>query len=500
VPSPFRAGGSFATPVAAIVPLVVVLLASALPVACAAPAPSPPPSMIVIVVDTLRADHLGLYGYQANPTSPHLDARAPAAAVFERAYSTSSWTLPAFGSLFTGQIPTRHTAGVRVSDVEDAVAEGGRDDIVMRPIKTFYRLDESLPTLAETLQSAGYRTGAIMNNSFLGPVFGLGRGFDSYDFDRADPERLASQATDLALEWLGSREASDGAPFLLVVHYFDPHLPYRAPRPYLGRFAAQHETAEFAVPVADMDPLRQHIRARDEGWQNLAALERAQYDEEIAYTDSEVERLLAALEARGFLDSGYVLLTSDHGEEFFDHGRSEHGHTVFDEVVRVPLLVWGPALTPGRYQLPVSLVDLMPTLLDMAGAPPPANLQGVSIWRALREGPASRSASAVRFDRPLLAEGMLYGDEKKALIRWPWKLMVDIEDEGQWLFDLASDPAESARPGLDHLDESERERALTMMAELQAMISAASAEAGVGESASLSDETLERLRALGYIR
>jgi arylsulfatase A-like enzyme len=476
---------------------LAALALSAATVACAPP--ETPPSMVIIVIDTLRADHLGLYGYVSNPTSPNLDERAATAAVFERAHSTAPWTLPSFGSMFTGQLPTRHSAGVRVGDYEAAVEAGEDDDIVVRPNKTLYRLDDQLPTLAATLQTAGYRTAAIMNNSFLTTEFGLNRGFETYDFDPRTPERTATEATDLALDWLRRYDDSpDPQPFLLVVHYFDPHLPYDAPAPYLGRFAGRYESDQFRLPMPDTDWLRYNIRQRVDGWQELMAMEQALYDEEIAYTDSEVERLLAALDERGFGERGYVLLTSDHGEEFHDHGGSEHGHTVYEELIRVPMLVWGPGVRPGGYQLPVSLLDIMPTLLDIADVPAPAELPGASLWPALREGPASRTASAIRFDRPLIAEGMLYGDEKKALIRWPWKLMVDIQDEGQWLYDLASDPKEENPAALDNLDDAGRDRLLTMMAELQATMEASATTHG--ERASLSESTLERLRALGYIR
>lgn len=196
------------------------------------------------------------------------------------------------------------------------------------------------------------------------------------------------------------------------------------------------------------------------GGERYLALEAALYDEEIAYTDRELERLFAALDERGFSDDGYIFVTSDHGEEFFDHSRVEHGHSVYEEVVRVPLLVWGPGVAPGSYQLPVSLVDIMPTVLDIAGVDADANLEGDSIRRALMEGPVGRSESVVRFDRPLVAERILYGDPKVSLIRWPWKLMVDIEDSAQLLFNLEADPGEFDGFDIEDLDADGRDRLL----------------------------------------
>ena len=460
----------------------------------------PPPSMVVIVIDTLRADHLGVYGYEERPTSPNLDARADSAAVFDRAYTTAPWTLPAFGSLFTGQVPTRHGAGVIVEDITKAEGLDSLRDLVVQPDNSFFKLDDSLPTLASMLAEAGYATAAIVNNAFLSPEFGVDRGFGTYDYFAPVPERSAETATDLALAWLDGRDAAGAeAPFMLLVHYFDPHMPYAAPAPFLGRFADQYVGDEFTLPLRDMTRLRYPIRDRAEGWERYAAIETALYDEEIAYTDGELERFLAALDQRGFLDNGYLLLTSDHGEEFHDHGWVEHGRTVYDEIIRVPLMVWGPGVEAGHYEVPVSMVDVMPTLLDVAGVATDAEFAGVSLRLAMGEGPATSRQSVLRFDRPLIAERILYGDEKKALIRWPWKMLADIDDSAQLLFDLSTDPGEIGGLKLDSLDEDGRDRLLRMMAQLQTIM--LDSDAGVrGQGASLSEETLRTLRNLGYLR
>jgi arylsulfatase len=460
----------------------------------------PPPSVIVVVIDTLRADHLGVYGYEANPTSPHLDARATSAAVFERAFSTAPWTLPSFGSLLTGQIPARHSAGLVVQDFRQAIATTDPRELISHADKRFYQLDESLPTLGTTLQANGYRTAAILNNAFLSPEFGLDRGFDSYDYDPAEPDRGARVATDRALQWLDEQwQGGSEEPFFLLLHYFDPHMPYVAPAPFFGRFAAEHADEEYSIPLQDIRRMRYRIRDREGDWRRYMALEQGLYDEEIAYTDSELERLLAALDERDFLADNYLLLTSDHGEEFHEHGGSEHGRTLYQEALHVPLLMWGPGVQPGRYELPVSLADIMPTLLDIVQVTPPESFEGTSLWQALREGPATRTASAVRFDRPLVAEGILYGDEKKTLIEWPWKILVDIEDEAELLYNLELDPAELDGREQDELSVESQDRLLTMLATLQAKLAEADSYAP-GKNATLSEETLQRLRALGYIR
>ncbi len=170
-----------------------------------------PESAVIIVVDTLRADHLGLYGY-ARPTSPEIDARAASGLVFDHAYSTSPWTLPSFGSLFTGHWPSEHLAGLRVS-VEGA--------------NSFTPLVPTFPTLAELLSVRYWATGAVVNNPFLAAGSGIERGFDRYDY--ADAQRRADASVDAALAWLAGRGDQR---FFLVLHLFDPHLPYDAPPPF----------------------------------------------------------------------------------------------------------------------------------------------------------------------------------------------------------------------------------------------------------------------------
>jgi arylsulfatase A-like enzyme len=458
--------------------------------------------VIVVVIDTLRADHMGLYGYEQHPTTPHLDARAGSAAVFERAFSTAPWTLPAIGSLFTGQLPGRHAAGARFASIADAYAaadpsSGLAAQLVDHGERLFFRLGDSFPTLAQRFAGASYETAAIVNNTFLAPDFGLDRGFATYDYDAETPERRAADATDRALAWLGEQPPGE-RPLFLFVHYFDPHMRYAAPPPFLGRFSRALAGDELELPLDDHEPLRAVIRPRADGWQHYLALEEALYDEEIAYVDQQLERLFDALEARGFFEHGYLLVTSDHGEEFQDHGGMEHGHTLYSELLRVPLLAWGPEIVAGRYPLPVSLVDVMPTLLEAARLPAEPDIEGVSLWQALTEGPATARASALPFDRPLFAESPLYGDEKKTVTRWPWKLLADLDDKVEVIFDFEADPGENAPRELGDLDAEGQDRLLSMLAILQEMMLRTNPDAG--EGASLSEATLRRLRELGYIR
>lgn len=374
---------------------------------------APAQGIVLIVVDTLRADHLGLYGY-ARPTSPALDRHARRAVVFERAWASSPWTLPSMATLLTGQWPSRHGAGSRLRESD---------------FEQVRRLADGTPTLAERLRSAGYATGAVVNNGFLAPGAGLERGFSTYDHRPASnfTHRRADRSVDAALAWL---DAHSQERFFLLVHLFDPHLAYDAPPPVRGRFTS-------AFPIPRLRPGRpQDVRAR------LASLDAGQraglvaaYDEEVAFVDEQLERLFASLETRGLWSRALIVLTADHGEEFFDHGGFEHGHTVYEELLHVPLLVWAPGVAARRETTPVSLADVAPTLLEAQALAASPSSDGASLWPLITRGQALPP-------RALLAEGTLHLPERRALLRWPLKLSSDESSGRRQLFDLSVDPRE----------------------------------------------------------
>ncbi len=454
------------------------------------------PSVVLVVIDTLRADHLGAYGYERR-TSPAIDARARQGAVFERAFSTAPWTLPSVGSMLTGQLPTRHGAGIVVHDVSEFPDREQLQELVRRGELLFYALETSLPTLAEVFQEGGYATAAIVNNSFLAPGFGVARGFDHYDFAEQPPlERPANIAVDLAIDWLGEhREQRVGQPFFLMLHLIDPHMPYAAPEPFRGKFVDPYAADLPAVLTAsEMYELRDRLSDdRDDPALSLA-IQLAIYDEEIAFADHELERFFDALDASGLGEDTIVAITSDHGEEFFDHGKFEHGHSVYNELVRIPLIVWGPGVVSGRYEAPVSLVDLMPTLLDAGGLSTPEGLAGESLWSLLNGGARPVESLPVPFDRLLFIERTLYGDEKKSVISWPWKALINVPDDYQELYQLERDPGE-----LVNERSAEEDRYFTLLSALQATMLAADQQ-GRSNAVTLDEKTLKGLRNLGYIR
>jgi arylsulfatase A-like enzyme len=221
----------------------------------------------------------------------------------------------------------------------------------------------------------------------------------------------------------------------------------------------------------------------------------AAYDEEIAYVDAEVGRLLDGLQQRGVLDRSLVALTSDHGEELFEHDGFEHGHTMYDEVLRVPLILWGSQVAPGRESIPVSLLDLAPTILDAAGVAAPARdaatatdggLPGLSLFDAAR--------AAWPQQRVVIGERLLYGPETKAIVRWPYKAILEIDSGKAMLFDLTADPGER-----NDLAAQRPEELGALLGELAERLAEAQA-LGVAPGADIDEDLLRRLRALGYIR
>ncbi len=440
----------------------------------------PPPRVVLIAVDTLRADHLGIYGALPSP-SPFLDARAERGMVFEWMFATSAWTLPSFGSLLTGLDPGAHEAGIILRNHPNRATERER----VGP-RSRLKLNPSVPTLAEQLTAAGFTTIALVQSPNLDPAFGLDRGFDRYEHHHADNERMlpADAVVSRALEIIDDQR---DAPLFLLVHLFDPHLNYHAPPPFGGSLTrsgsgsepgAQREPEpdEQTLPVSGVQHLRRTSRSLSEQRKQFI---RAAYDEEISFVDREIERFLSGLEARGIEDETIVILTSDHGEEMFEHGGFEHGHSLYNEVLRVPLIVWDPNALPGRRLEPVSLVDIAPMILDAVGVEIPAGLHGRSPF------------SLPPANRLIVAEGTLVGAEKQMAISWPLKLIREVENGRVQLFDLTTDPKESRE-----LVDAGLVRSLT--AALDARLKKKGGHSG-SAPAELDPSTVEDLRALGYL-
>lgn len=375
------------------------------------------PNVLVISIDTLRADHLGCYGY-SRATSPHLDALVQRGVLFERAYSSAPWTLPSYGSLFTGLLPADHRAGI-VTEREDA---WGRD---VEPAKgTAELLRRDVPTLAEIMSQRGYRTAGFVSNPFLGSAAGVARGFQSY----TSYQYNAQTGVDLALEWIGARSS---ARWFVFLHVIDPHLPYAPPRPFDTQFSKQS-----IDELKDWPPGLDQLRTGNPD----AALKQMcvdQYDGEVAFVDAQIGRLLETLKSAGQLDDTLVVLHSDHGEEFWEHGSCDHGHTQYDELLHVPFaLVWPKKLPAKRVHTRVRTLDLLPTIAELIGVAAPKDIEGKSLLTVI-DGRESA-------DRDTISEAIMHGKiETKALIQGKEKLIAS-GSAFDVLFDLEADPIEQA--------------------------------------------------------
>ncbi len=431
----------------------------------------PATNVVVISVDTLRPDFLGAGG-DPSGTSPALDRLAARGAQFPGARSTSSWTLPAHMSLLTGQYPSSHG----VTGDGASLPAGKR-------------------TLAQTLSERGYRTGGFVSGPYLHRAYGFDRGFDVYahcmDYGVAlnDEGRVANviRANQLshrgqtgpdlhrrATEWLAT--VPDHEPYFLFVHYWDPHYDFEPSFPWdrwidpdwKGRFRADGFLTNRRI-APDMSPERR---------KRLLDL----YRGEIRATDEWIGALLDVIESRGETDRTLIVVTADHGEEFFEHGAKGHRNNLYDESLRVPLVVTGVAALGkrGLFEDPVSLVDVVPTLERSLDVPPSEEIQGIDL-AGIANGEVERAGVAAELHRV-----------KRAFVASRWKLLVDQESGREEIYALDSDPGEA-----NDLRDSAKLPAADLVSGLEAAALDRWAPEGLPE-APIDAATEERLRALGY--
>ncbi len=421
-----------------------------------------PPNIVLVTIDTLRADHLGSYGY-ARPTSPNLDALAARGVRFEHCYSTSSWTVPAMNSLVTGVTPAVH--GIVHGDLAEP-SGGGAPTVVMQET-----LSDAWTTLAEVLKARGYATAGFSTNGHLVRGQGFAQGFDT--FDETCVWRRAACINPRVLAWLDSPAARP--PFFLWVHYFDPHQDdtrddrrYDPPPPYDGLFAAAGPPRGVARSMA-------------------------LYDGEIRYTDTELGKLLDRVAA--ITTPTLVVVTADHGEEFLERGNWGHTKTVYDELVRVPLIVVPPGSTEGRtVATDVGLLDVMPTLADVAGAPPVAGLEGTSLVPLLDGG----AAPAAFADRGLYAETRRWSWlDRRSWIVGSTKLVADRSSGTRKLYDLRADPGERT-----DLSRARKPVVKSLLGAMKRYLRRVDARGAAKPPLRREDdqERIQKLRSLGYLQ
>jgi len=387
------------------------------------------PPVVLVSLDTTRADHTSVAGY-SRKTTPNLAALAGSATVFPNAMATYDMTLSAHASMFTGVYPSWHGADFASGE--------------------FLPLDRKLPTLAEILRGKGYLTAAMVANSaYLTPQWGLARGFSFYEiqapikvmaaerrFELRHGMRgllnLLMQTTDFDLLFLRAEDINDlvfrtmeqpgvsGHPFFLFVNYMDSHAPYAPPAPFDTAFLADRQPVPFARHI--FAERRSIVLTRDE-YERLAA----QYDGGIAYNDYAFGQLVQWLKARGLYDKALIIVAGDHGESFGERGRTGHGSSIHADQIDVPLMVKYPGQHAGaQVEYPVSLVDLMPTVLETLGLEIPGHVQG----RSLR-----------RLEQLEHREILVETAHARALRMGPLKLIVNANGKRE-LYDVSRDPTE----------------------------------------------------------
>jgi len=456
--------------------LVVVLLLNAVQAIRWQGIPSTRPNILILVVDALRADHLGRYGYTRD-TSPEIDQFSEDALVYESCYSTSPWTKTSVGSLLTSLYPSQHGA-------------------------FFFhnRLPDSRLTLAEVFKNNRYSTLAVQTNPTISDDYNFDQGFASFQvlpFERAEHVKKKLFA------WLGKKRT----PFFAYLHFMETHLPYDPPPEYYALF----ETDEGPFGISgNQDAFKTRLlnelglSPKDKRYFiNL-------YDGEIRYFDDQFRDIITYLKEKDLYESTIIVLTSDHGEEFWDHGGLEHGHTLYNEMLHIPLMIKPAGVRPGEEKnSPVQIVDIYPTLLHLAGLKCPDHIMGLDLLAKLKNEP-----------RMLYFEGLVWGAESKGILRDGIKLIENtgvmdprsleyiegfkkthsVKDMNRFeLFDLDADPEEK-----HNTVQTEKETAALLRSLLYRFKTAASS---LGTDKQIKktrrtqrDKTREDLRSLGYIK
>ena len=430
---------------------------------------TPRPEILILLVDALRADRLGVYGYHRD-TSPHIDALARDGWTFTQATAPASWTKPSIASLFTSLYPHQHGIG-----------SGSWSRIGTRGEIRVDALDAQLLTLAEILANGGYRTIAVGHNHHLTEQLGFAQGFDTYIWGLKDDETFTS-APEMHRRFLGwlDRHAHG---FFAYLHYIDVHWPYLPPPPFAGRFSGpapdvnynEHDfidTAQAAARRGDLDLDRDVLAHMSDS-----------YDEQIQFVDAEIGKLVAELKSRGIYDSSLIIFTADHGEEFLEHGQLAHATSLYDVLLRVPLIIKfpcpGPHCATRTIGEQVDLIDLLPTLVAQAGLDRPEGIEGRNLAGPLPEPSPAYSERG----------------EQVALRTVDHKYIYSLSSGAQELYELRSDPGEKTNTVREH-----PELARAYLEQLLEWV-ARTSRPGAGDRPGvvLDEETLRKLRALGYV-
>jgi arylsulfatase A-like enzyme len=433
--------------------------------------PETPPNVVLIVVDTLRADHLSHYGYSRNTAGP-IDAFRRGATLFERAYATAPWTGPSSISIHTGLSTFRHRANHHGDRVPDEAT-----------------------TLAERLAEAGYATHGISFNPHVSSKTGLDRGFHSFDeFQGSTTAYPDIRIMTERVEKLFAEPPPE--PFFLYLHPMNVHGPYLVPRSRRADLLGRPPGEDFVYYGEDlMAPLMRKSELELRERVTPAILESLvdKYDVAVHYSMAHIARMLETIDRSDLLEDTVVVLTADHGEELFDHGGFSHGYTLHREVLHVPLYLHRPGqATAASEDRAVSTLDIVPTVLELAGLPVPKGLDGRSLLSTAAEEPEDR----------VLVQQTLWSEraEGLSLIRGSEHLIdlvrsYDTPEPRLSLFHLASDPLEQV-----DLSQTRRDRTLGLRDRLEARLAELARETRLAAPRNALEEmNVEQLRALGYV-
>jgi arylsulfatase A-like enzyme len=440
------------------------------------PTSRPAPDVIVITLDTTRADHLGAYGY-GRDVSPSIDAFAADAVTFQRAWASGAWTLPTHASILTGRNASNHGAHFDITASNASLSEVFEGEFFEKHKANALHEDEV--TLAELLAAQGYATAAFVGGPWLAPPFGLMQGYQNVDAEiDSVAGRSAEELTDRFIAWMESIPPDQ--PLHGLVNYFDPHTPWEPPPGYDDLPGAK-------IPLDPrQDPIFINGGAKLTHKQRVAAIDR--YDGEIRYMDFHLGRLLDALKRASRYEEAMIVIVGDHGELFGEHGVMGHGRWLYEAVVRIPLLVHFPS---GRgagstEEATVSQVDLLPMIAEIVPLSLPDGIDGLPVGtrtsllaEAFRD-PFSVNQFGDRFDRDLAM-----------LVQWPWKL-IRSDRGGLEVYRLDADP-------LERRNEKQAEAARDLARELSDVIGRLQPRLDSSPPVGVSPELQRNLQELGYI-
>ena len=453
------------------------------------------PNVLLILLDTLRADHLSSYGYSRN-TTPNIDAVAARGALFENAISQAPWTAASVASLFTSLYPSVHGLDGGIRWGKGQKSAGGKLPFAIQKV-----LSSSQLTLAEGLRRQGYKTAGFVSNVYVNSIFGFSQGFETYDDEHesysknvANVKRRGEDTNKEVFEWLGQEPQE---PFFLFVHYNDPHWPYNPPSPfgdeYVKGYRGDLTPARTSSVVETMGKPITNLSQEDLDY--IIGL----YDGETAYADAQVGKLLERIDSIGFERKFLTVIVADHGEEFLDHGSASHGYTLYEEMIRVPLIVRYPGrVAAARIKAQVRVIDIMPTIFDLVGTVESEHsLQGRS-FVPLLEGKTSSGIEEA------FSEATYVGDHRSLRTEKGLKLIYSYADDDAMLFDLKQDPKERKSllngDGESPLGEPLKEHLRLWVKANQATRVALYGAEGPDQEVVLDEETKEQLEALGYIQ